>query len=264
MQHHQFDSAGVRIAYVDTGDISDETTRLDLPPVLLIHGFASNHSVNWIYPGWFDALTKSGRRVIAIDNRGHGASEKLYDPAHYGADIMAEDAARLLDHLDVARAHVMGYSMGARITAFLTMTHADRMASAVFGGLGGAMIHGFDGSDNVAHALEAPSVDVIADQTGRMFRLFAEQTGGDLRALAACMRSGRPPIAPEKVATSGVPILIAVGTKDEVSGPARVLQEALPGSLVLDIPNRDHNRAVGDKVYKQGVLGFYDEVEAAA
>ena len=81
-------------------------------------------------------LTAAGRRVIAFDNRGHGQSEKLYDPELYGAPVMAEDARRLLDHLGIARADVMGYSMGARIAAFLALAHPERVRSVIFAGLG--------------------------------------------------------------------------------------------------------------------------------
>lgn len=100
----QFEFDGVRIAYEDKGEGD---------PILLIHGFASNKQVNWQYPGWVDLLVGDCRRVITIDNRGHGDSQKFYDPAAYGAPVMAEDAKRLLDHLDIERADVMGYSMGA-------------------------------------------------------------------------------------------------------------------------------------------------------
>ena len=107
-----FDSDGVGIAYSDEGEGE---------PILLIHGFASNVAANWGDVGWIGALAAAGRRVIALDNRGHGQSEKLYDPSCYGAPSMAEDARRLLDHLGIARADVMGYSMGARIATFLLL-----------------------------------------------------------------------------------------------------------------------------------------------
>ena len=126
-----FNSDGVRIAFLDEGAG---------PPILLIHGFASSVRFNWIDPGWVNLLVRNGFRVIAIDNRGHGESEKLYDRAAYGAPLMAEDARRLLDHLGIERADVMGYSMGARITAFLTLAHPARVRSAMFGGLGGNML----------------------------------------------------------------------------------------------------------------------------
>ena len=125
MQH--FDSDGLNIAYLDEGEGD---------PILLIHGFASNVRTNWIGPGWVTMFKQAGRRVIALDNRGHGDSDKPHDPDYYDAALMAEDARRLLDHLEIEKADVMGYSMGARITAFLSINHPDRVRSAVFGGLG--------------------------------------------------------------------------------------------------------------------------------
>src|SRR5215510_3030214 len=126
-----FSSDGVRIAFIDEGQGE---------PVLLIHGFASSVLYNWREPGWIALLVRNGFRVIALDNRGHGESEKLYDPKEYGVASMAEDARRLLDHLGVARADVMGYSMGARISAFLAISHPGRLRSAVLAGLAGNMV----------------------------------------------------------------------------------------------------------------------------
>ncbi|MCK5551391.1 MAG: alpha/beta fold hydrolase, partial [Hyphomicrobiaceae bacterium] len=117
---HTFDSNGVEIAYVDEG-AGD--------PVLLIHGFASNVATNWIDTGWVQTLTAAGRHVIAFDNRGHGRSAKLYSTDDYGAALMAEDARRLLDHLNIETADIMGYSMGARISAFLAIAHPQRARS---------------------------------------------------------------------------------------------------------------------------------------
>ena len=117
----------VEIAFLDEGEGE---------PIVLVHGFASNKEVNWVYPGWVTTLKRAGRRVIALDNRGHGESSKLYDPAAYHSATMAEDVRALLDHLGLARADVMGYSMGARNTAFLVVAHSERVRSAVFGGLG--------------------------------------------------------------------------------------------------------------------------------
>ncbi|MFX8351022.1 alpha/beta fold hydrolase, partial [Acinetobacter baumannii] len=90
-----FSSAGVEIAYLDTGPASAVASPI---PVLLIHGFASNLNVNWVGTSWVRTLNDAGYRVIAIDNRGHGGSEKLYGIEDYGAPIMAEDARRLLEH----------------------------------------------------------------------------------------------------------------------------------------------------------------------
>lgn len=249
----QFEYDGVRIAYLDEGSGD---------PILLIHGFASNKQVNWQYPGWVDLLVKDGRRVIAIDNRGHGESQKFYDPAAYGAPVMAEDARHLLDHLEIEQADVMGYSMGARISAFLTLNHPGRVRRAVFGGLGYGMVSGVGDPEPIASALEAERLQDVSDRTGRAFRAFSDQTGSDRRALAACMRSSRQKISEEDVARIERPVLVAVGTKDDIAGSPQKLADLIPHAEVLDIPGRDHMVAVGDKVYKQGVLAFLNNVDA--
>lgn len=233
-------------------------------PILLIHGFASSKMVNWTYPSWVDTLTRAGRRVVAIDNRGHGDSAKLYDPADYTLALMAEDARRLLDHLEIERADVMGYSMGARISAVLALNHAERVRSLVLGGLGHALVTGMSNAEVIAEALEADSLADVADPTGRAFRQFAEQTKSDLRALAACMRANRRPLTEEEVGRITVPTLIAVGTRDLVSGSAADLAALMPNATVLDIPGRDHMVAVGDRVFKQGVVQFLAERDSHA
>ena len=242
-----FDSDGVEIAYIDEGEGE---------PLLLIHGFASNIAANWVDPGWVRTLTQSGCRVIAYDNRGHGRSEKLYDPDVYGAPLMAEDARRLLDHLGITRADVLGYSMGARIAAFLTLAHPERVRSLILGGLGINMVRGVVGSGPIAKALEAPRIEDVTNDTARSFRAFAEQTKSDLKALAACIRGPREKITPERLATIAVPTLIAVGSKDVIAGSGAELATLIPGAQFLDIPGRDHMRAVGDATFKQGVLDF--------
>jgi pimeloyl-ACP methyl ester carboxylesterase len=212
--------------------------------------------VNWVYPGWVSTLTKAGRRVIALDNRGHGASSKLYDPAAYHSAQMAEDVRALLDHLGLARADVMGYSMGARITAFFALAHPARLRRAVLGGLGIRLVEGVGLPESIADALEAPSLDDVRDPTGRTFRAFAEQTQSDLKALAACIRGSRQTLTRAEVATLRAPILVAVGSKDTVAGSARELAALLPSGRAFDIPGRDHMLAVGDKAFKEAVLSF--------
>jgi pimeloyl-ACP methyl ester carboxylesterase len=244
---HRFRHDGVDIAYLDEGEGE---------PIVLVHGFASNARVNWVEPGWIATLTRAGRRAIALDNRGHGASGKLYDPAAYHTSRMAEDVRALLDHLDLPRADVMGYSMGARNTAFLALAHPERVRSAIFGGLGINLVEGAALPPSIAEALEAPALAGVQDLFGRTFRAFAEQTKSDLKALAACIRGSRQTLGREQVAALRVPLLIAVGTKDFVAGSAHELAALIPGAQVLDIPGRDHMLSVGDKVFKQGVLDF--------
>ena len=242
-----FHNGSVEIAYLDDGEGD---------PFVLIHGFASSKNVNWIYPAWTSTLTKAGYRVIALDNRGHGESSKLYDPEQYSIGIMAGDARALMDHLKIERADMMGYSLGGRITAYLALNDPQRIRSAILGGIGMTMIVGGGPGENVASALEATSLEDVTDPTGRTFRAFADQTRSDRRALAACLRGSRRLMTREQAAAIKVPTLIAVGTTDDVAGSAQELSQIIPGSQVLDIPNRDHMRAVGDRVYKDGVLEF--------
>jgi pimeloyl-ACP methyl ester carboxylesterase len=242
-----FSHDGIETAYLDEGEGE---------AIVLVHGFASTKEVNWVNTAWVTTLTRAGRRVIALDNRGHGQSTKLYDPADYHTAKMADDVAALMDHLKIERADVMGYSMGARITAYLALNHAARVRSAILGGLGIHLIEGVGLPMSIADALEAPSLADVTDPMGRVFRAFAEQTKSDRKALAACIRGSRQTLTREEVAGIGVPVLVAVGTKDPVAGSAHELAAVIPGGRALDIPDRDHMLAVGDKAYKAGVLDF--------
>ncbi len=248
----EFSSDGVRIAFFDVPARGEDRRE----PILLIHGFASTHVINWINPRWVDTLTLAGRRVIAFDNRGHGASEKPHAPEAYHSSTMARDALNLLDFLGVARADAMGYSMGARIAAFLTLEHAARVRSLILGGLGVHLVEGVGLPLGIAHAMEAPALDDLTDPTQRMFRKFADQNGGDRVALAACIRGSRQTLSREEVARIVSPTLVACGTNDAIAGDPRPLAAMLPRGEALDIPGRDHNLAVGDKAFKAGALAF--------
>lgn len=242
-----FRHGDVEIDYIDQGTGA---------PVVLVHGFASNKDVNWVYPGWVTTLSRAGYRVLAIDNRGHGKSTKLYDPEAYHSATMAQDVIALLDHLAIPAADLMGYSMGARISAFAALAHPERVRSVILGGLGIRLVDGVGLPMSISDALLAPSIESVTDRTGRLFRAFAEQTKSDLRALAACIRGSRQTIDRAQAASLSVPVLVAVGTTDDVAGSGPELAAIIPGAQALDIPGRDHMLAVGDKVFKDGVVAF--------
>ena len=245
-----FQSDGVEIAYEVAGEGS---------PVLLVHGFASNARVNWHDTFWVKTLVDAGRRVIVFDNRGHGMSEKLYDPASYAAGEMAEDGRRLLDRLKIAQADIMGYSMGARLTALLAIHHPERVRRAVLAGLAANMIHGIVGAETIAKGFEAESIEALTDPTARAFRAFAEQTRSDLKALAACMRASRQSIPPDALARIRCPVLVVAGEDDDIAGPVEPLVAAIAQARGLTLAGRDHMRAVGDRLFKQEVVAFLEE-----
>ena len=174
-----FKHEGFNLRYETWRDNSTKT------PVLLIHGFASNLDVNWVGPLWVKTLTDAGHPVIAFDHRGHGKSSSSQNAEDYTPQKMARDAFALLDHLAVNQAHVMGYSMGARISAFAAMIQPSRVTSLCFGGLGMALIEGAGFWGPVHDALMTDDVTTITDARALMFRKFADQTKSDRLALGA-------------------------------------------------------------------------------
>jgi pimeloyl-ACP methyl ester carboxylesterase len=244
-----FHHGSVEIAFLDEGEGD---------PIVLVHGFASSKEVNWVQPGSFATLQGAGRRVIALDNRGHGQSSKLYEARDYHTSKMAGDVRALLDHLKIDRADVMGYSMGARIVGFLALEHPHRVGAMVLGGLGMHLIDGVGLPESIAEALEAPSLADVTNPQGRTFRAFADQTKSDRRALAACIRGSRQVLTREQAGSIKTPTLIAVGTKDAIAGSAEQLASVMPRAQVLAIPDRDHMLAVGDKAFKAAVLQFLE------
>jgi pimeloyl-ACP methyl ester carboxylesterase len=249
-----FSHGGFDLAYVDrkpergTGD-----------PILLVHGFASSLQVNWVVPGWAKVLNDAGYRVIALDNRGHGQSSKSYNPRDYAPEKMAGDAAALLAHLGVESAHVMGYSMGARISAFLALAEPQLVATLVFGGLGIGMVEGVGDWDPIADALLAPDPGAIEHSRGKAFRAFADQTKSDRRALAACISTSRTLLSEDEVARIAQPTLVAVGTDDDIGGSAEELASLMPNGEAFEIEGRDHMLAVGDRSFKRRALEFLAE-----
>ena len=227
-------------------------------PILLIHGFASNSRINWQSTGWIDLLTKAGRQVIAIDNRGHGKSDKPHDAERYRSSEMARDSSNLITHLGHEMVDVMGYSMGARLTALLGINHPAQTRSLVIAGLAGNMITGVGGSEEIVAALRAPSLARAKGVQGKAFRAFAEHTGSDLEALAACMSAHRVLVSEEELGKITAPTLVVAGDEDDIAGSVGTLVDAIPFSEGIVLPGKDHMKAVGDKTFKLSVLDFLD------
>ncbi len=232
----------------------------DGAPVVLIHGFASNRTVNWKATGWFDVLARAGFRVIAMDVRGHGESQKFYRPEDYDEGLLARDVIDLMDHLGVGRTSLIGYSMGSFIAIRTMLDFPVRVARAVLGGVGENYFAPVTVDvERVAAALEAPDGAVAGDPVARDFRRFAKKTGGDLHALAACFRRPRKAFQAADLAAVTAPVLIVCGDKDTITGDAAPLASAFPGGRLVRVPDRDHMLTVGDKRFKEAAIAFLRE-----
>jgi pimeloyl-ACP methyl ester carboxylesterase len=229
-----FDSDGVRLHYEINGP--DEGA-----PIVVVHGFASDYRLNWVGTRWQETLTGAGFRVIGLDCRGHGHSDKPHDVEAYGVEVMAADVVRLLDHVDVEVADYLGYSMGARIGLEMVIDNPARVRRAVLGGVGTAGAIG--SSDAIADALlrGEPTDDPVA-QT--FYKFASARPTNDLRALAACISGLRPNADPARLATIYTPILVVVGDRDDIARGAPELVELIPTARLVTIAGRDHLGAV--------------------
>jgi len=243
---------GIRIAFERVGEG---------PPVLLVHGFASSKEQNWKSTGWYGSLTEAGFSIIAIDNRGHGESDKPHDALLYHHDRMAEDVLAVMDAAGVGAAPYVGYSMGGLIGLRFLALFPDRMTRLALGGVGetylkGPRVSDPERRDAIADALLTDDKDSITDPRARMFRDFAEQKGKDRLALAACMRGMSPPLPVPLLQSFDKPILVVDGDQDFVAGPAGPLAAIFLHGTAAIVPGRDHMSAVGARPTRQAVVDF--------
>jgi non-heme chloroperoxidase len=232
------------------------------PALLLIHGFASTWRRNWLEAGWMEALVRAGHQVIAYDQRGHGESEKRYDPEDYAPRRLVEDAIAVLDAAAVRRAVVMGYSMGARVALEVALRHSTRVRALVLAGMG-IEFRDFGGPrydrEIVARALE--SDDTSGLPRGALFyRRFADQIRADRCALAACWRRPIRELDAADLAVVTLPALLTVGDRDSVAGDPEPLAAAMRHAKVVRLAGKDHMNAVGAKQHREAVLAFLAEL----
>jgi pimeloyl-ACP methyl ester carboxylesterase len=262
-----FDSNGVKIHYTVEGKGE---------PVLLIHGFAASGDLNWRNAGVIKALADH-YQVITIDNRGHGASEKPHDPTKYGEE-MVEDAVRLLDHLGIKKAHVVGYSMGGMITAKLLTTHPDRLLTATLGGHGGLK----EGDDTATLEKLADSLDagkglaplIIAlnppgkplptqQQIDERSKMLLSRN--DAKALAAVVRGWKGlMVSNEKLKANKVPTLALIGELDPLKRGVDALEGKMNNVQIVVIKGTDHMTAFGNEQFAKELNTFLAAHSATA
>lgn len=242
-----FDSDGVRLHFELHGPD-------DGAPVVLVHGFASDYKLNWVGTRWQETLTSAGYRVIGLDCRGHGSSDKPHDPAAYALEIMAADVRRLLEHLEIEAANYLGYSMGAKIGVQGMLDFPKRLDSVVLGGIGWGGAFGAAGQ--IAKALRGGPIDSPVAKT---FYEFAKaRPSNDLEALAACILGPQPEPDTKALASITNPVLVVVGEQDDIVADVDNLIESIPTARLVRIAGRNHMSAVPAGEFKKAVLEFLE------
>jgi pimeloyl-ACP methyl ester carboxylesterase len=240
-----FDSDGVRLHYELHGPVGGR-------PVVLVHGFASDYELNWVGTRWQETLTLAGYRVVGLDCRGHGDSEKPHDPAAYALEVMTADVRRLLDHLDIEVADYLGYSMGARIGLQAMLDHADRLGRFVLGGIGwGGAFHA---AQEIAQAFRGePTNNAVAET---FYAFAAARPSNDLEALAACILGPQPDPDPFRLHSITNPLLVVVGEQDDIVDEVPRLVKSIPNARLVTVAGRNHMSTVPAKEFKQAALEF--------
>ena len=246
-----FDHDGVTIAYDDIGAREGR-------PVVLVHGFTSNRKENWQRLGWYGAFERKRIRCIALDCRGHGESSKPHDPAGYARAAMVGDVFALLDHLNVERADMLGYSMGAQLSLAAAMATPKRFPLLILGGIGGKLFEPRPPGYPMAEAMEASHPDTIADPVLRSFRRFADEQGEDRLALAALNRADNPQFTKDDLAKLSVETLFVAGARDDLAGDPNELASLVHGAKAVTLPGCDHFSAIPHALFKASVFDFLD------
>lgn len=245
-----FSHAGLTLSYLDNECPSP------YDPVIMLHGFTASAENNWLDSGWIQALTQAGRRVLAFDARGHGHSDKPYDSRYYPSDLMMLDCVNLLQNMGIHQADFIGYSMGARMSAFIAIQYPELVQKMVLGGMGINLKKGTGDPQPIADALLASDLKEIKNRPARRFRRLAELGNNDLTALAYCILSSRQVITEEQLAQIRAQTLIIVGADDEVGGSPFDLAPFIPDSQAVLIADCNHFNALTHPAFREQALDF--------
>lgn len=229
--------------------------------VILVHGFAASAQENWVKAGWVQMFVRAQRRVVAVDLRGHGQSAKLHQSADYSLAVMAGDVLAVVEHLQIKKPDLIGFSLGARVVLELLRLRSDRFLLGVLCGVGDQLINQPEERDpaTFAAAMEAGTLDDIKDDMAKRFRQFAEGQGQDLKALAACSRglaaSGQP-WTREMLAQIKNEMLVVAGAVDDLAGPPEPLAACFPNAKAKRIAGCGHMDCLTQPMLKAAVMDF--------
>lgn len=244
---------GHRVATYEWGAENRET-------VILVHGFASSTRDNWVDTGWVRDLLKAGYHVLALDQRGHGASDKPHEASDYDLHALANDVETVLDTYLVDEAFYVGYSLGARVGWEVVRAYADRIPRAVLGGVPDGIPLGRLDLDQ-AHAFLDHDTPVTDPVTLNYLALTERVGGNDLRALLAIAEGMRTShqVDPDPTNAPTQPVMFATGAQDAILDDAIALAGACAQGTFLEIPDRHHFNAPGSRVFRDAALAFLAE-----
>jgi len=227
-------------------------------PVLLLHGFASEASDDWVETGWFDALVAAGFDVVAPDLRGHGRSVKSRDPADYRLEAFADDVAALCNHCwGVRPFSLAGYSMGAHVAMSVALASADRVESLVLGGMGDRIAATVGLAPEFADALDEQEGGSSAERREppsyavRFKQYAASRPLNDLRVLAACLRGQSSAFDLDRLSKVTAPTLVIAGEQDKLAGAPHPVAALFPGGVAETVPGVNHGSALADESFRQ-------------
>ncbi len=228
----------------------------DAPTVLCVHGFVSSCRDNWVNTGWVRDLTRAGLRVLGVDQRGHGASDKPHEASAYGMDALVGDVVTVLDTYLLDTVHYVGYSLGARVGWQVAVQVPDRIDRAVLGGIP-------DGRPLARMQIEqarayAEGGTRVEDPVTRNYVKLAERVpGNDLLALVALAEGMRHGDAdPDPAHPPRQPVLFATGSDDAILEQSRALADATPNGSFVEVPDRHHFNAPGSRVFRRAAVEF--------
>jgi pimeloyl-ACP methyl ester carboxylesterase len=246
---------GVTLAYDDISPAGGPERT-----IVLLHGFTSNRNEGWRRTGWYGAFERRRMRVVALDQRGHGESAKLYQPEAYTRAKLAADALLLMDHLDIGRADLFGYSMGTRTALQAAIDAPERVSNLILGGIGGKLLEPREpvAGNPMAEAMLAEDPETIAQPMLKSFRQFADEQGEDRKALAAFVQAANPPLDVEAMRSLPMPVLVVAGQRDEGAGDPEDLARIFPHGHGVTVIGCDHFSAIPHALTKAAVFDFLD------
>lgn len=229
-------------------------------PVVLLHGFTSSLVGNWRRRGWIGLLAKRGFRVVAFDFPSHGRSERTYDEARCSTESLGADVVGLLDHLGVADAALIGFSMGGGVALHVAINRPDRVAKVVVGGVGDAAVNALHDPRDIQELVKAFEADSADDtHVAARIRRNAERAGNDLAALLPYLRHGGWPGGLPDTGPVRAPVMLILAGNDQYMTGAEALRAWLPHATVFDAVGRNHHDVFDDAGVRDAVVEFLSD-----